>query len=227
MVQQTRHGLYGGPRGVYAGFVAKTPASVVAPADDDTDTAVGAYTDCFGYGMRPARITVTHAMNSGRNADLIGPDRTALNMHEVKSVRTGRLPNEGIYTDIFLAASRAGERWAPQAVNVSYTAAPFESRVAAAETTVRTDCNGYEMAVPSWLAYLSMDGARNAQLGTVGATDQDAYTAFLDLPVDARGMFPDLMLATTGRAGQRGVPRSVVVDYVLGDDAPNVGAPVT
>ena len=210
----------------YSGIAAAAPAAA-PPADDDTDTAIGTYTDCHSYELRPARLTALHSMNSGRNAALIGPDRMALDMYEVRSIRTGRLPTEGIYVDIFLGSSRAGERWAPEAVDVTFVAQPHVRRIPAAETTVRTNCDGYEAIPPTWLAYLSMDGARNAQLETVGATDQDAYAVFLDLPTNARGMYPDLMLSTTGRAGERGVPHSVVVEYVLSDDLPNVAAAVT
>jgi len=206
---------------------AKTAAVATPPVDDDTDTAVGTYTDCFGYGMRPGRVTALHAMDSARNADLVGPDRTDLNMHEIRSLRTGRLPTAGVYVDILLASSRAGERWAPESVNVSYTAEAHEQRIPAAETTARTDCFGYEAIPPTWLAYLSMDGAREAQMETVGATDQDAYSVFLALPADRRGMHPDLLLASSGRAGERGVPHTVFVEYELSDDAPNVGAAVT
>lgn len=172
----------------------------VMPGDRDTDVTVTARTDLDGATIRPARATVLHAVNSCRNADLIGPDRTALDRYLIRSRRTGRLPNVGQYLRLLVFSGRAGEAFSPSTISVSLSGTTPRARFHAADTTSRTDLDGATMTVCTVRALHASDSQRNADLSTVG-TDSDRFRATVTLPVGTRAYVNRLLLVADGRAG--------------------------
>jgi hypothetical protein len=218
MAQQTRHGLYGGPRAAYGSFAGKIESvTLVQPSDDDTDTTVTARTDRDGYTVRAPRVTLLHAVDSALNVDLVGADRTAMDRYSVRSRRNGRTPAHSETSVVRLKAFslRAADAFAPRTVIVRYTESSKPGR-RQTDTTDRTDIDGYTLRVPPWQVSQSSDSARNADLSSIGVTDRDRFKVRLRVPRTAqRGFVHRIKLGTDGRAGNAGIPKQVNLTLTL------------
>ena len=198
-----------------------TPSST--PSDDDADISVTARTDRDGATVRPGRITILHAVDSVRNASLVGADRTAMDRYAVRSIRAGRLPTQGETNRLrlYFMSSRAGDSFAPRQIVVRYSTSSRRLRLQT-DTTNRTDRDATTLRIPEWSLGYSADSARNADLrqstnsaGTA-VTDRDRFRVRLMLPLaDAVGYVHRLQFVTDGRAGNAGGPLSLSVRYSL------------
>ena len=183
MAQQTRHGNYGGARGLYGSFAGKSFDLVaVAPEDRDDQNAAGetltftSFTDCAtGATLRAGRLTHWTAAESLRNADLNTPFRADPDRRESITDQIGRGTTRAVVHRIRISSNRAGEAWGSQAHEFEFSP-DGDDQVRDAETTAQTDCaTGASLMVPQLSIYTSTDSTRNADLGTPIAMTRDRY----------------------------------------------------
>lgn len=194
-----------------------TAAAVPPPDRDDQDAAGNTLTftdfiDADGAYLRPARLTIHHAMNSKRNAALVGPERLDPDRYFVEAVRNGRTPNTGRTMRIFATSNRAGERSGILRVRVYYTSQTLSRRLTT-DTTYRVDDDGAYLRIPTFRAFLAVDDKRNSALSSTGGTDQDRDVAHLSLPASSRNRTARIFIADDGRAGNRTALLRVRVYY--------------
>jgi len=187
-------------------FTAVTP-----PSDDDADTTVTTFTDFAGYVVRPARITIRHAMDSAREADLTGGDRTPLDRFEVRSLRSGRLPNEGLVARVIAHSARAGDAFAPLAFIFDLGVSQHRRRLST-DTANRTDRDGYTVVVPSLTVFHAADSALRSTL-TALPSDRDRFYTRHDVPASGRiGGVHRVLVVSDGRAGSAFAPSAIILD---------------
>ena len=187
----------------------------------DADTLATTYTDVQGTTIRAPMPTLLHAMDSARNADLIGAHRLPRDRYSARSSRAGRLPNSGRQVRILMFTSRAGDALAPRDFILDVSVSGSGARVKAADTTSRTDVDGTTLRVATTRAYLAPDSGRNADL-KLGSTDRDRFWTQhqFDKGEATRGMVHRVMLVSDGRAGNVWAPRDLILDVAgsgLGD----------
>jgi hypothetical protein len=196
----------------------ETLAQAITPTDDDADTTVTARTDHDGTTIRPARVTIMHAVNSARNTDLTGPDRMPMDRYWSRSSRVGRLPNLGYTHRIFLQAGRAGDALAPRDLILLVSPSAPAARLSSADTTKRTDRDGTTMCVPTVYVQYAAESGRNADLRCVN-TDQDRHRTRHQIPLaDRRGGVHRFFLHADGRAGTVFAPRDLYLEVVPSGD---------
>ena len=180
----------------YSGIL--VTVSFAKPEDDDTDTAVGTYTDCDGYGMRPRRLHFQHSLNDARNAALTGYVRIGLDMF--RAIAHMSLPNRGVYARLAISSRRAGEVGGIRKMVLWLDGAASPGRVRE-DTSTYTDAGGYEVGVPTWTFLAAANHARNQDL-KVGATDQDAWMLKYVVPMGGKTGNIHRFAIVTARAGR-------------------------
>lgn len=170
--------------------------------------------DRDGYTLRPVRFHVKHAPDGARQAELAGIDLLPIDRREGRSVRAGRLPNDGRVHRFSAWGARAGEGFGIRRMVVRYETSAREGRLFA-DTTARTDRDGYSLYVPSCGLRTAPDSSRNADLGD-RSVDRDRFGAgFLPDPDKGDGMVHRLLLDGGGRAGTALGIRRIVVRYAV------------
>lgn len=189
--------------------------AAITPTDDDADITVTTYYDGDGAVIRAARLTLLHAVNSFRNADLGNPERLDMDRHAVRSIRAARTPNSGTLHRLWMFTSRAGDAPAPRELIVTVGFDRSSHRVRAADTTNRTDADGTTMIVSNTRLRVASDSMRNADLSN-GSTDRDRHTTtHRSDPSGARGLLHRVFLQADGRAGDCWAPKELILEAAV------------
>lgn len=194
-----------------------TSVDPITPTDDDADTTVTARIDVDGNTIRPPRLTLLHAVDSARNADLHDADRLPMDRYDSTSVRLGRVPTTGHHMRIYAFTSRAGEG-APIRRVVAEIGASKATQRLVTDTTSRTGPDGETLRVATTRLFHAAESARNAALSSAG-TDRDRFLTLHALPGSGKvAALHRLFMQHDGRAGNAWCPREIIVRFETVDD---------
>lgn len=194
----------------------------MAADDNDADTTVTAFIDCDGAYIRPARTTLLHAMDDSRNAALTGSHRMPMDRFRAESVRHGRNPNVGRNLRLLFYSLRAGDALAIRSISLDVSVRAPKARLAAKDTTTRTDCDGAKIMVPDVTCMYASDSSLNSAL-TVQHTVQDRVYARFGI-AEGRATSTHRVMLFSLRAGDAFSVRSLGLELDQGGNTRVVGA---